>query len=61
VNVPADHFTLMLLHALLIAVFFSFLWKPERRERVRYFWKVLAILVLGAVAVGWLMFPFPRP
>lgn len=58
---PVDHFTLMLLHALLIAVFFSFLWKPERRERVRYFWKVLAILVLGAVAVGWLMFPFPRP
>jgi len=59
--VPVDHFTLMLLHALLIAVFFSFLWKPERRERVRYFWKVLAILALGAVAVGWLMFPFPRP
>ena len=58
---PVDHFTLMLLHALLIAVFFAFLWKPERRERVRYFWKVLAILVLGAVAVGWLMFPFPRP
>ncbi len=55
-----DHFSLMALHALLIAVFFSFLWKPEPKERWRYFWKVFATLMLGAIAVGWLMFPFPR-
>ncbi len=36
-----DHFTLMVLHALLIAVFFAFLWKREKQERWRYFWKVL--------------------
>ncbi|MBI4917878.1 MAG: hypothetical protein HY825_18715 [Acidobacteria bacterium] len=56
-----DHFTLMVLHALLIAVFFAFLWKREKQERWRYFWKVFAALVLGAVALGWLMYPFPRP
>ncbi|MGC8916491.1 MAG: hypothetical protein ACP5NF_05875 [Thermoanaerobaculum sp.] len=56
----ADHFTLMTLHALLLATFFSFLWKRDG-ERRRYFFKVFLILLLGAVAVGWLMYPFPRP
>lgn len=56
-----DHFALLVLDALFIAVFFSFLWKPTGRERWRYFWKVLGALVLGAIALGWLMFPFPRP
>ncbi len=56
-----DQFSLLVLHALLIATFFSFLWKRNRAERWRYFWKVFAALVLGAVAVGWLMYPFPRP
>ncbi|HUK12980.1 MAG TPA: hypothetical protein VLW17_06725 [Thermoanaerobaculaceae bacterium] len=55
-----DHLSLLVLDALLIAVFFSFLWKPERSERWRYFWKVFGALVLGAVAVGWLMYPFPH-
>jgi hypothetical protein len=35
-----DHLALMSLDALLIAVFFTFLWKRDRRERFRYFWKV---------------------
>jgi hypothetical protein len=56
-----DHLLLMSLHALLIAVFFSFLWKPDRRERFVYFWKVFGALLLGAIALGWLMYPFPRP
>jgi len=55
-----DHFSLLVLHAFLISVFFSFLWKQDTSERWRYFWKVFAALVLGAVALGWLMFPFPR-
>ena len=55
-----DHLSLLVLDALLIAVFFSFLWKQERSERWRYFWKVFGALVLGAVAVGWLMYPFPH-
>ena len=53
------HLSLMVLDALLIAVFFSFLWKRERQERWRYFWKVFAALVVGAIALGWAMYPFP--
>jgi uncharacterized membrane protein YfcA len=57
---PVDHLSLMLLHALLIAVFFAFLWKRERAARWRYFWKVFIALAVGAIALGWLMYPFPR-
>lgn len=51
-----DHFSLLVLHALLIAVFFAFLWKQGARERWRYFIKVFALLVAGAVALGWIMY-----
>jgi hypothetical protein len=51
----ADHFALLLLDALLIAVFFAFLWKPTARERWRYVGKVFGLLVAGAIVVGWLM------
>lgn len=56
-----DHFLLLVVQAALISVFFAFLWKRNAAERLRYFLKVFAALVLGAVALGWLMFPFPRP
>ena len=56
-----DHFFLLIVQALLIAVFFAFLWKRDSRERLRYFLKVLAALVVGAIVLGWLMVPFPRP
>jgi hypothetical protein len=55
-----DHLSLMLLDALLIAAFFTFLWKRDRAARWRYFWKVFLALSLGAIALGWLMYPFPR-
>jgi cytochrome bd-type quinol oxidase subunit 2 len=56
-----DHFLLLLVQAVLIAVFFAFLWKRDSRERRKYLLKVLAALILGAIALGWLMYPFPRP
>lgn len=56
-----DHLLLLVVEALLIAIFFAFLWKRDPRERLRYFLKVFAALVLGAIALGWLMVPFPRP
>ena len=54
-----DHLSLMVLDALLIAVFFSFLWKRDRQERWHYFWKVFGALVVGAIVLGWVMYPFP--
>jgi len=57
--VPADHFLILTLYALLISVFFALLWRNERRDRAALFVKLFLALVLGALAVAWLMYPFP--
>lgn len=54
-----DHFLLLVWHALLVAVFFAFLWRSDGRERKILFVKAFLIMVVGAVLLGWLMFPFP--
>ena len=56
---PADHFLILTLYALLISVFFALLWRSGRRERVSLFVKLFLALVVGALAVAWLMYPFP--
>ena len=57
---PTDHFLIMLVYALLVSTFFSLLWAGERRARLRLFAKILGALVLGGLAVAWLMYPFPK-
>lgn len=50
---------LMFFYALAVALFFSLLWKSERRDRIRSFLIIFCSLFLGGIALGWLMFPFP--
>ena len=57
--VPVDHFLILSLYAFLVSVFFAFLWRSRRRDRVVLFVKLFAALVLGGLAVAWLMYPFP--
>lgn len=57
---PSDHFLIMTLYALLVSAFFALLWRQERRERWRLFGLLMASLVLGGLAVAWLMYPFPK-
>jgi hypothetical protein len=57
--VPPDHFLIMTLYALLISLFFALLWRNARRERVALFVKLFLALVVGALVVAWLMYPFP--
>jgi hypothetical protein len=57
--IPADHFLIMTLYALLISLFFALLWRSGRRERVGLFVKLFLALVVGALAFAWLMYPFP--
>jgi hypothetical protein len=56
---PVDHFLIMTVYALLVSIFFAFLWRNERRERLVLFGKIFAALVVGGLAVAWLMYPFP--
>ena len=57
--IPTDHFVIMTLYAFLVSAFFALLWRHERRERWKLFGILLASLVLGGLAVAWLMYPFP--
>ncbi len=54
-----SHFALMVLYALLLGLFFAALWKRERKQQVVLFLEIFLGLVLGAVALGWLMYFLP--
>jgi hypothetical protein len=54
-----SHFLLMVLYALLLAVFFAALWRRRPREQVRLFLQLFLGLVAGGLLVAWLMYPFP--
>jgi hypothetical protein len=54
-----DHLLLLVWHAFLVSVFFAFLWRQSRPERIRLFVKTFLLMVGGGIVVGWLMFPFP--
>jgi uncharacterized membrane protein YfcA len=54
-----SHFLLMVAYALLVALFFALLWRRERRAQIQLFLQVFLGMVLGGLAVAWLMYPFP--
>ena len=54
-----DHFLLMVLYALLVSLFFTLLWRRERREQVKLFLQIFLGMVGGGLLVAWLMYPFP--
>lgn len=56
---PVDHFLLMVLYALLVSVFFALLWRRDGRGQIKLFLQIFLGMVLGALALAWLMYPFP--
>lgn len=54
-----NHIVLMVLYALATALFFTLLWKEERREQVKFFLFVFFGLVIGGIVLAWAMYPFP--
>lgn len=49
----------MALHAALVGVFFAFLARDDRRDRWRLFSMVFGGMLFGALALAWLMYPYP--
>lgn len=58
--VPTDHFLIMTIYALLVSGFFALLWREKPSDRWKLFGVLFGSLVLGGLAVAWLMYPFPR-
>jgi cytochrome bd-type quinol oxidase subunit 2 len=54
-----SHFLLMVLYALIVSLFFTLLWRRERREQARLFLQLFLGMVGGGLLVAWLMYPFP--
>lgn len=54
-----SHAFLMTLYAMLVSIFFTFLWRRERKAQLRLFLQLFLGMVLGALALAWLMYPFP--
>ena len=54
-----SHLLLMTIYALLISVFFAALWRRDWLDQKRLFAQIFLGLVIGAMLVGWLMYPFP--
>jgi uncharacterized membrane protein YfcA len=54
-----SHFFLMVLYAFVVSMFFTLLWRRERRERIRLFLQLFLGMVGGGLLVAWLMYPFP--
>jgi cytochrome bd-type quinol oxidase subunit 2 len=55
-----SHFFLMVLYSLVVSVFFTLLWRRERKEQVRLFLQLFLGMVGGGLLVAWLMYPFPQ-
>jgi hypothetical protein len=54
-----SHFLLMVLHALLIGLFFALLWRRDFKGQLKLFLQIFLGLVGGGLLVAWLMYPFP--
>jgi hypothetical protein len=54
-----SHFLLMMLFALFVSVVFAVLLRDDPRSQLRFGTLLFAGFVASAVALGWLMYPFP--
>ena len=53
------HVALMFIYSSVTGAFFALLWRETRQERIRTFLIIFLSMFLGAIALGWLMYPFP--
>ena len=54
-----SHLAHLLVYSTMVAVFFSVLVRRDRREQLRMFAWTWGGMVAGALALAYLMFPFP--
>ena len=56
----ASHLLSLLLFSALVSTVFATLLRDDLRSRLRFGAILFGAFVLSAVAVGWLMYPFPN-
>jgi hypothetical protein len=58
--VRPSHLVFLVVFSALVSAVFATLLRDDRRSRVRFGAMAFAAFVLSAIAVGWLMYPFPN-
>ena len=56
-----SHFTLMVVYAFLVSVFFALLWRDRPDERWKLFFQIFLGMVGGGLVLGWIMYLAPGP
>jgi hypothetical protein len=57
--VSASHLVYLIVFSALVSAVFATLLRDDRRSRLRFGLAAFAAFVVSAIAVGWLMYPFP--
>ncbi len=55
----ADHFLLLVLFAFFVSLVFSVLMRDRPRDQVKFGLLLFGGFIAAAIALGWLMYPFP--
>lgn len=55
----ADHFLLLVLFSFFVSLVFAVLMRDDPREQLRFGLMLFGGFVAAALALGWLMYPFP--
>jgi hypothetical protein len=58
--VRPSHLVYLIVFSTLVSAVFATLLRDDRRSRLRFGLTAFAAFVASALAVGWLMYPFPR-
>ena len=49
----------MVIYAALVSLFFTVLWRRERKAQIRLFLQIFVGMLGGGLLVAWFMYPFP--
>ncbi len=55
----ADHFLLLVIFSFFVSLVFAMLMRDEPKQQLRFGLLLFAGFIVAALALGWLMFPFP--
>ncbi len=55
----ADHFLLLVLFSFFVSLVFAMLMRDDPREQLRFGLLMFGGFIVAAIALGWLMYPFP--
>jgi hypothetical protein len=59
VSILQSHFVLMALFAFFVSLVFAVIAKDDPREQLRFGGLMFAVFLVSAIALGWIMYPFP--